>query len=271
MKKSHKTRKGYTLAELILVVTLIVFLFMVGLNGMIRTQESYKFNETVQDVLTMIRKARSYAVTGRAMPDYHDYDQDGCKLNDADAASMTDRPTNAYNTGYRHNTSATATIPVCANLSETDYVVPANYGVFIYNCRYNQNQSCAIYLFADLAASSYEDYFYFNPAMVTRENYKVSVYYDVYLEKLVLPKNIFITNLRDLPLGVSNYNYFGIFYSPIFADVKLSRNLNYTTAPYPAPSMKFRIQEGPDFYPKGRQRCFQIHKVSGNPEEIPCS
>jgi type II secretory pathway pseudopilin PulG len=278
MGKLHKTRPGFTLFELILVIMLIVFLFSVGLNGMVRTQASYQFNDTVQKVLTMIRKARSYAITGKAMPDYTDFDKDGCKLAPEDVAEFTNGTNNYYSSSgnaYGHNISSSS-YPICLNPSVTDYITPANYGIFFHECRANSsyNNRCTINLFADIN-TLYEDYFY-NASWLTGSdiitNFKYSENYggnDVLLEKYTLPSNIYITTLTDPPTITAIYNRFGILYSPVFADVKLGRYYNFLQYPYLTSSLKFKIQRGLSSSIT-HQRCFQIHKVSGNPEEIPC-
>lgn len=93
MKSKRQVRSGFTLVELLLVIMMVVILTAAAINGIIRSQRTFTFNGTDQQVGSLVREARSLAVTGKAVLDYTDYDQDG--LDDADA----------------------------------DYVTPANYGI----------------------------------------------------------------------------------------------------------------------------------------------
>lgn len=103
--RKRATRNGYTLVELIVVVMLIMVLTAAALAGIIRSQRVFRFNAADQQVGAMVREARSLAVTGKAVIDYDDYDNDGCR-----------------NAGSHD--------PGCGlGAAQDDYVTPAHYGV----------------------------------------------------------------------------------------------------------------------------------------------
>lgn len=77
-------RPGYTLVELLVVVMIISLLFGVGINAIVRSQGTFLFNGAIQQVQSMVREARSLAVTGKSILDYTDYDEDGLIDTDGD-------------------------------------------------------------------------------------------------------------------------------------------------------------------------------------------
>ncbi|MBD3328442.1 prepilin-type N-terminal cleavage/methylation domain-containing protein [Candidatus Peregrinibacteria bacterium] len=68
-----KKRSGMTLVELILVVIIVTVLMAAGIGSILRSQRAFTFNAADQAVSSMVRTARSYAITGRAVQDYTDY------------------------------------------------------------------------------------------------------------------------------------------------------------------------------------------------------
>jgi type II secretory pathway pseudopilin PulG len=88
-------KSGFTLAEFIIVIGILLLLFTLSMRGLVNSQKSFLFNNTAERVIQLVREARSLAVTGKAQPDYTDADKD----------------------------SALSTDP-------NDYVTPAHYGVF---------------------------------------------------------------------------------------------------------------------------------------------
>lgn len=78
---------GFTLVELLMVMMMVILLSAAALNGIIRSQRTFTFNGTDQQVGAMVREARSLAVTGKAILDYTDYDQD--MLDDSDNDYVT--------------------------------------------------------------------------------------------------------------------------------------------------------------------------------------
>ena len=65
-KRFHKSRGGYTLIELISVTMLIGILTVAGIAGLIRSRRALLFNAANQQVGSLVREARSLAVTGKA-------------------------------------------------------------------------------------------------------------------------------------------------------------------------------------------------------------
>lgn len=80
-------RGGFTLVELLLVMMMVILLTAAAIGGIIRSQRTFTFNGADQQVGSLVREARSLAVTGKAVIDYTDYDNDG---------DTTDRVTPAH-------------------------------------------------------------------------------------------------------------------------------------------------------------------------------
>lgn len=128
-------KSGFTLLELLLVIIVTLILAGTAINGIIRSQGIFQFNGAFQNVSSLIREARSYAVTGKAVIDYTDYDGDGCKEGGAIAA---------------HDAGCTLVA------GTPDYVTPANYGI-----HFSGN---TMTLFADLHGSATEGVYDTPPA-----------------------------------------------------------------------------------------------------------
>lgn len=77
-----KYKKGFTLAELITVIGLMMLIFALSIRGLVNSQQSFVFQNSVEQVVQLVREARSLAVTGKAQPDYTDSDRDGLTTND---------------------------------------------------------------------------------------------------------------------------------------------------------------------------------------------
>lgn len=118
-------KSGFTLLELLLVIIVTLILAGTAINGIIRSQALFQFNAAFQNVSSLMREARSYAVTGKAVIDYTDYDGDGCKKANDHALKCSFLDT-----------------------SLNDYVTPANYGI-----HFSDNKMT---LFADLHGSTTE-------------------------------------------------------------------------------------------------------------------
>ncbi len=119
-------KSGFTLLELLLVIIVTLILAGTAINGIIRSQALFQFNAAFQNVSSLMREARSYAVTGKAVIDYTDYDGDGCKEGGA----------------IEPHTGASCTA------GTPDYVTPTNYGI-----HFSGNKMT---LFADLHGSATE-------------------------------------------------------------------------------------------------------------------
>jgi len=79
MTNKHSARAGFTLIELIVATMLIIFLTAATISGLVRSQRTFTFNGADQQVGSLVRQARSLAVTGKAVPDFYDYDGDGLR------------------------------------------------------------------------------------------------------------------------------------------------------------------------------------------------
>ncbi len=73
--KGHKS--GFTIIELLVVIAITVLLLGVGLGGLISSQKTILFSSSYENVLQIVRDARSQALAGRALPDYTNYAQKG--------------------------------------------------------------------------------------------------------------------------------------------------------------------------------------------------
>lgn len=80
----QKERSGYTLIELILVMVVIGVLTVSAVSGILRSRRILTFSAADQQVGSLVREARSLAVTGKAILDYGDYDNDGLDNGDND-------------------------------------------------------------------------------------------------------------------------------------------------------------------------------------------
>lgn len=168
-KNKNKTKNnhqltGFTLIELVVVITLIIILFAAGITGLITSQRSFIFNNAYQQVISMVREARSLAVSAKAQPDYTDYDQDGL-----------DYQTTPQNGG-------------------PDQVTPAHYGVYI-NTAEN-----TITLFADThkSNSSTQQEGIYDPPPPNQPLQTYSSGHDVKLAEYTLPEDMkFIVNPSD--------------------------------------------------------------------------
>lgn len=69
-------KKAFTLIELMIVMVIVVMIIGVGLGGMINSQRQVLFLSAYENVIQLVRDQRSLALSGKAMPDYTDYDKD---------------------------------------------------------------------------------------------------------------------------------------------------------------------------------------------------
>lgn len=235
MTHRFHAKEGFTLIEIILVVTLTVFLFLATMQSVIGSSQQLRFVNAYQKVLDLVRQARSLAVSGKAQLDYTDYDQDG--INDTTA-----------NGG-------------------PDYVTPAHYGVYFEHgpTSMNGQSTDQVVLFEDLHPSVTQiggapcKEGQYDPAD-TNLNGPYAFGCDVILETYTLPVG---TQLKGISGAgnciVASSNCATLFYSPIFADVSFDPAL----APLPSPQFfVFGVNQG------GGQRihCEKIHAASGIPE-----
>lgn len=163
-------RPGYTLAELLVVMGILLMLFAMALQGLVNPQRSFAFNNAYQKVIDMVRQARSLAVTAKAQFDYTDYDNDGCK----------DKVENQ-----------------CA---EADLVTPAHYGIYF------DTATEKMMLFADLhvEGGNSEGVFVTSVGMKPGER---KIGNDLILDEYTLPANFdFVLPAANNDAGIIFYN-----------------------------------------------------------------
>ena len=179
----------------------------------------------------MVREARSYAITGKAQPDFTDYDGNKC-----------------------YEASNPANAPGCLG----DYVTPANYGVY-----FGSNK---VDLFADIhqakttsggtADPNTEGKFLPSSNGIGQH----STGTDLILSEYQIPNGITLKiNIDGVTgtgssCGSSGFCTPSIFYSPIFADFNTDPTVKNTGFVY------IGISDGE------RSSCFKIQRLAGNPE-----
>lgn len=223
-------RPGFTLVELLIVIALTIMIFTVTLQGMTNSQKLFIFSNNYEKVVNLVRQARSLALTGKAMPDYTDFDHDGCK----------DKEWNTANGAIGCDAGG-------------DLVTPAHYGMFFDNT----TGAKKVVLFADIhTENGNAEGVYVKPPDGTALGVHTTVVgSDVNLAEI------------DLPVGLGLIVSGGpkvIFYSPIFADVTFDTPLGSS-----AKFFIFGAQELSSDKKNARKKCSQIHPLAGIPEIAP--
>jgi len=241
-----QTRSGFTLVELIIVVTITLFLLVATVQGFANSASQFSFSNADETIQSMIQQARSLAISGKAQIDYTDFDKDGCR----DKNSMLD--TNQ-----------------CADKSVDDLATPAHYGV-------NFQKSGSTYivtLFADNHEVSgqqpKENVFDYEP------NAGVTAYengWDIVLDRYTLPPGMQLIipqpDGTTVPACSAANCSATIFFSPVFADISSDlTNLPPTTTEPSDPFFRFGIaQNNPNI--NNRKRCSEIHFLAGISEPM---
>ena len=76
MQKKKKTNKGYTLVEMIIVVTIIMFLVTaIAINNNLM-RDQVQFSKAFHEVQSVLQYGRNIALSGQAYPDTNDHDKD---------------------------------------------------------------------------------------------------------------------------------------------------------------------------------------------------
>ncbi len=223
---------GFSLAEMILVVALTLFLLTVTVQGFVNSASQFSFANAAQKMEEMVRTARSLAISGKAQLDYMDYDKDGC-FDDVTAHVAGKCPAPAD------------TVP--------DYVTPAHYGV-----NFSKTTSgvppvdaYTVTLFADNHSATNEGkYNYPGDAVL---NYRAGG--DIVLDQFVLPSSMTLI----IP-GISGTSA-TVFFSPVFAD--LSADFTITSAD---PFFRYGVTQTAGTI--NRKRCSQIHVLAGISEPM---
>ena len=111
MPKQKKTKKpAFTLVELVIVMVITMFLITMVLQSAFGSTAQLKFINSSNKVVDLIRQARSLAISGKAQPDYTDFNNDNNK---------------------------------------NDLVTPAGYGVYFVHYDDNSDNTDKIVLFVD--------------------------------------------------------------------------------------------------------------------------
>jgi len=186
MHKNHqRVSSAFTLVEIILVVALTLFLMTVTVQGLVNSSAQFSFNNESEKIQEILRMARSLAISGKAQPDYTDYNKNLC-----------------FDKGYDENPMS------CV---DGDFVTPAHYGVQFYK---TVDTGDAITFFIDNHSPNPADEGRFNPYDNTVESYRKG--YDIILETYKLPPSMSLI----LPSGNG-----AIYFSPVFADVSTDFSL----------------------------------------------
>lgn len=75
-KKFFSGQAGFTLIELLIVITIISIMFGLSISSAISSQKSFIFTTAYEQIKSLMRQARSLAISGKTQLDYTDYDQD---------------------------------------------------------------------------------------------------------------------------------------------------------------------------------------------------
>ena len=76
MRLKQKNKKGFTLIELLIVMGIMAILFAATITGVANAQRVVVFNNNFEQLINMVRIARSYAITGKAVADATNYTGD---------------------------------------------------------------------------------------------------------------------------------------------------------------------------------------------------
>lgn len=76
MSNITKKQKGFTLIELLIVISIIAILATMSIGSLSNTNTIIKFDNFTNYVASIFREAHSLSLTGEAIPDYTDYDED---------------------------------------------------------------------------------------------------------------------------------------------------------------------------------------------------
>ncbi len=210
-----KSQPGFTLIELVLVMLIIVIVVGLSMSSILQTQNIQVYNNTFGKLFSIVNNARSQAITGKGQIDFTDYDQD---------------------------------------LSFTDYVTPANYGV-----RFDTGGPTHVRLFADINpppdGSGTGEAGSFDPDSV------YALGDDLVLDSLSLPSGITLEIFDGAAIQAPK-NPSSVFYSPNYADITYEGLVVDDT-----PFIKIQLTE------ESTSVCKQIkiHKLAGIPEIELCT
>lgn len=202
--------------ELVIVTAIIIIVLALSFSALLQSQSFQVYNNTFIKLYSLVNNARSQAISGKGQMDFTNFDND---------------------------------------TSSTDFVTPANYGVFFNTGTVTSLKPNAA-LFADInppAAGSFSAKGQFDPGT------QYNLGNDLILDRLILPKTMSL-EIKD---GEGNTPVeSSIFFSPNYADIAYE-NLIFNTSPFLTISLTDNSL--------GICRQIIIHKLAGIPEVSLCS
>lgn len=132
MPKRNPHSQGYTLFELIIVITVIAILSVAALTGIIKSQSILKFRGAVKDTANIIREARSAALSNQSVGGIVPYKY-GIHINQATRAvdffaDKNDANKNKF--GVEDVVAKTYTLPETYNYSLEKLTTPTEMTLF---------------------------------------------------------------------------------------------------------------------------------------------
>ncbi len=244
-KKSARDFEAYTLIEIVIVLALTLFLLTATMQSVFGTTQQFAFNNAYGQIDTLVRTARSLAVTGKAQLDYVNYDLDGC-----DANGPTD-----------------LIVPPETCPAGGDYVTPANYGVYFeHHVLADPATPDRVVLFADMhtkpggavTTSNCKENQFDDPAIASNSTADGC---DIVLDSFaVAPSNILLNGFTRANGCGGDLLCATIFYSPIFADFSAKPALDIKTNAF------FIFGVSQIVGTLNRTHCEKIHVFAGIPE-----
>ena len=230
LKKKNKVHHGFTLIELIIVMTLTMVLMSMAVQGFFSSSAQFSFSNEAEKIQAMIRTARSLAISGKAQPDYTDFNNNQC----LDAGNQLNDPGDC-----------------------SEFVTPAHYGVvFIKNPDANE-----VAIFVDNhSKNALAEGYYADGENIT--GYRGGD--DILLDTYFLPKGmqLIIPQIDGTTEpGADSGNTSSVLFSPIFADVSTDPKF-----PPSKPFFTFGITQKQGGIV--RKRCWQIHLMAGVSEPM---
>lgn len=179
-------QRGFTLIELIMVIALMLILVVASAQSIISSTNQFRFQNVNDQILNLLREARSLAVSGKAQLDYTDFDKD----------ILTDVPVNG----------------------QVDYVTPAHYGVrFIHDAEGDEPDKAILFIDNHSVAGEGSSEGAYDPRTKSVADYRRG--YDIILREVTLPDNIRLS-LENGTIDTIFYSplYADISFSPLILD-----------------------------------------------------
>lgn len=105
MPKRNPHSQGYTLFELIIVITVIAILSVAALTGIIKSQSILKFRGAIKDTANIIREARAAALSNKKLTETDSPKQYGAYIkNNGTIVIFADKTGDGYTAGEAFNT-----------------------------------------------------------------------------------------------------------------------------------------------------------------------